>query len=108
MLRAKGSSPVSTILVTGGLLRTKDIGCKLARVVWVIGEGGPRRGGLRIHPRILPWTCFRRAMGTKDIEHCVSVIRKRETWDAGLHYTSAQREALGFSSLVRCKIRIDI
>ena len=52
-------------------------GCKLDGLVNVIGEGGPKREGLKIGPRIRPWSRFGSTMGTKGTELCFSVIRKR-------------------------------
>jgi hypothetical protein len=63
-------------------------GCKLDGLVNVIGEGGPKREGLKIGPRIRPWSQFGSTMGTKGTELCFSVIRKREIREAGLHCTS--------------------
>ena len=69
-------------------------GCRLDGLVNVIGEGGPRREGLKIGPRIRPWIRFAsRTMGTRGTELCYSVIRKREVWEAGLHCASLRRDA---------------
>jgi len=66
--------------------------CRLDGLVNVIGEGGPRREGLKIGPRIRPWR-FGRTMGIRGTELCFSVIRKREVWEAGfnLHSTSLRK-----------------
>ena len=53
-------------------------GCRLDGLVNVIGEGGPRREGLKIGPRIRPWSRFGSTMGTKGTEFCVSMVRERE------------------------------
>ena len=60
-------------------------GCRLDGLVNVIGEGGPRGEGLKIGPRIRPWSRFGRTLGSRGTKLCFSVIRKREFWEAGLH-----------------------
>ena len=51
----------------------------------VVGEGGPRREGLEIGPRIRSWSRFGSTTGTKGTELCVSMVREREIREAGLH-----------------------
>jgi len=70
-------------------------GCRLDGLVNVIREGGPRCEGLKIGPRIRPWSRFGRTMGTRGTELCFSVIRKREVWEAGLHCTSLRKGGVG-------------
>jgi hypothetical protein len=49
------------------------------------------RSVLRIRPR----SRFGSTMGTRIIELCVSVVRKREIWEAGLHCTSLRKGGVG-------------
>lgn len=53
----------------------------------VIGERVPGGKALKIGPgkRPGPRSAFRRTMGCW-IDHCVSVINKREIWEDGLHW----------------------
>jgi hypothetical protein len=61
----------------------------------VIGEGGPKREGLKISPRIRPWSRFGSTVGTQGTELCFSVIRKWEIQEAGLHCTSLCKGGVG-------------
>jgi hypothetical protein len=70
-------------------------GCRLDGLVNVIREGGPRREGLKISPRIPPWSRFGLTMGTRGMELCFPVIREREVWEAGLHCTSLCEGGVG-------------
>ena len=61
-------------------------GCRLDGLVNVIGEGGPRREGLKIGLRICPWSQFASTMDWTEL--CFSIVRKREIREAGFHCTS--------------------
>ena len=66
--------------------------CRLDGLVNVIGEGGPRCEGLKIGPGM---SQFGSTMGTRGTEFCVSMICKREIWEAGLHCTSLGKGGVG-------------
>jgi len=72
-------------------------GCRLDDLVDVIREGGPMHEGLKISHRIVPRSCFVNTVGSIGTEFCVSIIRKREIWEAGLHCVS-----LGIGNGWRC------
>jgi len=68
-------------------------GCRLDGLVNVVGEGGPRREGVKISPRTRPWSRFASTMDWTEL--CFSVIRKREIREAGLHRTSLCKGGVG-------------
>lgn len=53
-------------------------------VVDVKGEGIPMLEDFEIGPRVSPWCRLGSAVESR-IEQCISVICKREIWEAGYH-----------------------
>ena len=63
-------------------------GCRLDDLVDVIREGGPMHEGLKISHRIVLRSRFVNTVESIWMEFCVSIICKREIWEAGFHCIS--------------------